>query len=113
MSRVAGQRLPAPPSKFSKEGGFRNNVLRGILGEYYFSICEAWMWSKSSVYAGSSILFPEPRFQVHILQGDQAFAGLSAGVVQVVQVGGGGIHAGADGFDNFLSDLIFEFRDIV
>ncbi len=28
--RVAGQREPAPPSKFSNEGGFRNSVLRGI-----------------------------------------------------------------------------------
>src|SRR5437762_11150663 len=30
ISRVAGQREPAPPSKFSNEGGFRNSVLRGI-----------------------------------------------------------------------------------
>src|SRR5271170_1334552 len=30
ISRVAGQRELAPPSKFSNEGGFRNSVLRGI-----------------------------------------------------------------------------------
>src|SRR6266436_7963661 len=32
ISRVAGQREPAPPSKFSKEGGFKNRVFNGILG---------------------------------------------------------------------------------
>src|SRR3954471_10557996 len=30
ISRVAGQREPAPPSKFSNDGGFRNNVFKGI-----------------------------------------------------------------------------------
>src|SRR5438270_4997969 len=30
ISRVAGQREPAPPSKFSKDGGFRNSVFKGI-----------------------------------------------------------------------------------
>src|SRR5258708_40107849 len=30
ISRVAGQREPAPPSKFSKEGGFKNSVFKGI-----------------------------------------------------------------------------------
>jgi hypothetical protein len=30
ISRVAGQREPAPPSKFSNEGGFRNSVFKGI-----------------------------------------------------------------------------------
>src|SRR5208283_2762554 len=30
ISRVAGQRELAPPSKFSNEGGFRNSVFRGI-----------------------------------------------------------------------------------
>src|SRR5258708_30052465 len=30
ISRVAGQREPAPPSKFSNEGGFKNSVFRGI-----------------------------------------------------------------------------------
>src|SRR5450432_2448169 len=30
ISRVAGQRDPAPPSKFSKEGGFKNSVFKGI-----------------------------------------------------------------------------------
>src|ERR1700683_1398570 len=30
ISRVAGQRELAPPSKFSKEGGFRNKVFSGI-----------------------------------------------------------------------------------
>jgi hypothetical protein len=33
---VAGQREPAPPSKFSKEGGFRKSVFRGIC--WYLSI---------------------------------------------------------------------------
>src|SRR5271167_1838377 len=32
ISRVAGQREPAPPSKFSNEGGFKNSVFNGILG---------------------------------------------------------------------------------
>jgi hypothetical protein len=27
---VAGQRELAPPSKFSKDGGFRNNVFNGM-----------------------------------------------------------------------------------
>src|SRR5208337_906010 len=36
ISRVAGQREPAPPSKFSKEGGFRNSVFKGILGKALF-----------------------------------------------------------------------------
>src|SRR5579859_3028034 len=31
ISRVAGQRELAPPSKFSNDGGFRNNVFKGIL----------------------------------------------------------------------------------
>src|SRR6202021_3800262 len=31
ISRVAGQRELAPPSKFSKEGGFRRSVLRDII----------------------------------------------------------------------------------
>src|SRR5438270_1796503 len=31
ISRVAGQREPAPPSKFSNEGGFRNSVFKGIV----------------------------------------------------------------------------------
>src|SRR6478752_10765704 len=37
ISRVAGQRELAPPSKFSNDGGFRNKVLRGIFvqGLYY------------------------------------------------------------------------------
>src|SRR3954467_3052298 len=30
ISRVAGQREEAPPSKFSNEGGFRNNVFNGM-----------------------------------------------------------------------------------
>src|ERR1051326_7350086 len=30
ISRVAGQRELAPPSKFSNDGGFRNNVFKGI-----------------------------------------------------------------------------------
>src|SRR5579859_1951691 len=30
ISRVAGQRELAPPSKFSKDGGFRNNVFKGM-----------------------------------------------------------------------------------
>src|SRR5512140_2801257 len=30
ISRVAGQRELAPPSKFSKEGGFKNRVLSGM-----------------------------------------------------------------------------------
>src|SRR5215469_2364599 len=30
ISRVAGQRELAPPSKFSKEGGFRNSVFKGM-----------------------------------------------------------------------------------
>src|SRR6201993_3999897 len=38
ISRVAGQREPAPPSKFSNEGGLRNRVFRGIVGFLYFSI---------------------------------------------------------------------------
>src|ERR1700722_6665000 len=36
ISRVAGQRELAPPSKFSKEGGFRNSVFSGmILTQFY------------------------------------------------------------------------------
>src|SRR5436305_12674016 len=31
ISRVAGQREPAPPSKFSNEGGFKNSVFKGIV----------------------------------------------------------------------------------
>src|ERR1035438_2130172 len=38
ISRVAGQREPAPPSKFSKEGGFRNSVFKGIMSVSYFNI---------------------------------------------------------------------------
>src|ERR1041385_6457363 len=39
ISRVAGQREPAPPSKFSKEGGFRNSVFKGIfVWSLYLSI---------------------------------------------------------------------------
>jgi hypothetical protein len=30
ISRVAGQRELAPPSKFSNDGGLRNKVFRGI-----------------------------------------------------------------------------------
>jgi hypothetical protein len=30
ISRVAGQRELAPPSKFSKEGGFRKSVFKGM-----------------------------------------------------------------------------------
>src|SRR5262249_18107461 len=30
ISRVAGHRELAPPSKFSNEGGFKNSVFRGI-----------------------------------------------------------------------------------
>src|SRR5215467_15158610 len=30
ISRVAGQRELAPPSKFSNEGGFKNSVFKGI-----------------------------------------------------------------------------------
>jgi hypothetical protein len=29
---VAGQREPAPPSKFSNDGGFKNSVFKGIFG---------------------------------------------------------------------------------
>src|SRR6267154_6271226 len=35
ISRVAGQRELAPPSKFSKDGGFRNNVFRGMVIRLY------------------------------------------------------------------------------
>src|SRR5208282_729065 len=38
ISRVAGQREPAPPSKFSNEGGFKNSVFNGILVSLYLSI---------------------------------------------------------------------------
>src|SRR5208337_97002 len=38
ISRVAGQREPAPPSKFSNEGGFKNSVFNGISVSLYFSI---------------------------------------------------------------------------
>src|SRR5438105_5143683 len=31
ISRVAGQRLLAPPSNFSKEGGLRNSVFKGVV----------------------------------------------------------------------------------
>src|SRR5580700_6356379 len=37
ISRVAGQREPAPPSKFSKEGGFKNSVFKGIIVILYFN----------------------------------------------------------------------------
>src|SRR5438270_11792808 len=41
ISRVAGQREPAPPSKFSKEGGFKNSVFKGINGlSPYLNILE-------------------------------------------------------------------------
>ncbi len=51
-------------------------------------------------------------FEGDVLQGDEAFAGLGAGVIEIVQVGGGGLHASLDGFDVFLSDLILEFGDV-
>src|SRR5215475_2746418 len=38
ISRVAGQRDPAPPSKFSKEGGFKNSVFKGISWILYLNI---------------------------------------------------------------------------
>src|SRR5271166_2360311 len=38
ISRVAGQREPAPPSKFSNEGGFKNSVFNGIFVSIHFSI---------------------------------------------------------------------------
>src|SRR5258708_10389752 len=41
ISRVAGQREPAPPSKFSKEGGFKNSVFKGILGVSILALSQA------------------------------------------------------------------------
>src|SRR6185437_5634617 len=38
ISRVAGQRELAPPSKFSNEGGFRKSVFRGIDILVHFTI---------------------------------------------------------------------------
>src|SRR5215467_13158701 len=35
ISRVAGQRELAPPSKFSNDGGFRNNVFNGMYLRFY------------------------------------------------------------------------------
>src|SRR5271170_5961731 len=41
ISRVAGQREPAPPSKFSNDGGFRNSVFNGILGISILTLLDA------------------------------------------------------------------------
>ena len=41
ISRVAGQREPAPPSKFSNEGGFKNSVFDGILGISILTLLDA------------------------------------------------------------------------
>src|SRR5262249_36756990 len=39
ISRVAGQRELAPPSKFSKDGGFKNSVFKGMRSlEFYTNI---------------------------------------------------------------------------
>src|SRR5690242_19837872 len=38
ISRVAGQRELAPPSKFSNEGGFKNSVFNGINISFYRNI---------------------------------------------------------------------------
>src|SRR5260370_6731895 len=38
ISRVAGQRELAPPSKFSNDGGFTKSVFNGICSEFYKNI---------------------------------------------------------------------------
>jgi hypothetical protein len=38
---VAGQRLLAPPSNFSKEGGFRKRVFRGVVIDLILSFMAA------------------------------------------------------------------------
>src|SRR5258708_20798524 len=43
ISRVAGQREPAPPSKFSNEGGFKNSVFKGILGVSILALLPAYI----------------------------------------------------------------------
>src|SRR5580698_606670 len=46
ISRVAGQRLLAPPSNFSKEGGFKNSVFKGVVIVFDFSIYDRKSASK-------------------------------------------------------------------
>src|ERR1700722_7137230 len=41
ISRVAGQRELAPPSKFSNEGGFKSNVFSGIGSTYSLPALDA------------------------------------------------------------------------
>ena len=43
ISRVAGQRELAPPSKFSKEGGLRKIVFRGIRSTLILPLDRVWM----------------------------------------------------------------------
>ena len=47
-------------------------------------------------------------FEGYVLQCDEAFAGLDLGAVEIVEVGGGGVHFSADGFDIFVGDLVLE-----
>src|SRR5215471_361741 len=46
ISRVAGHQDPAPPSKFSKDGGFKNSVFKGIFVSnlYYHPLYNFGRW---------------------------------------------------------------------
>src|ERR1700733_6997903 len=55
ISRVAGQREPAPPSKFSKEGGFKNSVFKGIIVILYFNTPGTALTLIRRYYSGTSL----------------------------------------------------------
>src|SRR5438270_7042794 len=58
ISRVAGQRELAPPSKFSKEGGFKNSVFKGMLLisiSYHLLTCRSAQHPTFRTLAGAGV----------------------------------------------------------
>src|SRR4029077_18590084 len=51
-------------------------------------------------------------FEGYVLQGNEAFAVLGAGVVEIVERSGAGIHASLDRGESFLRDFEFELSDV-
>jgi hypothetical protein len=81
ISRVAGQRELAPPSKFSNDGGFRNNVFNGISG-YINILCYTLKAENPSGYKleangrlahWAAMSFPMATLQLKIIQAFKAF----------------------------------------
>src|SRR5262249_20042580 len=66
ISRVAGQRELAPPSKFSKDGGFKKSVFKGMLLKLYLT---------TPIFASNALIFK--RLEVRVEWASGAASGVA------------------------------------